>query len=48
MSCSLLAFDPEYLGALIDLGETDAAAHGEAIRTLLTPPVPREPSGNPE
>ena len=45
---SLLAFDPEYLGALIDLGETDAAAHGEAIRTLLTPPVPREPSGNPE
>ena len=44
---SLLAFEPEYLGALIDLGEADAAAHGEAIRALLTPPAPREPSENP-
>ena len=34
---SLLAFDSEYLGALIDLGEADAAAHAEEIRALLTP-----------
>ena len=45
---SLLAFDPEYLDALIDLGEADAATHGEEIRALLKPPAPREHSGTPE
>ena len=36
---SLLAFDPGYLSTLIDLGEADAAAHGEQIRAFITPPA---------
>ena len=32
---SLLAFDPEYLSALIEIGEADAAARADEIRTLL-------------
>ena len=34
---SLLAFDPEYLGALIELGEADAAVHTDKVRALLSP-----------
>ncbi len=34
---SLLAFDPEYLGRLIEIGEADAAARADDIRRLLTP-----------
>ena len=34
---SLLAFDPEYLGALVELGEADAAAHVDEIRGFLSP-----------
>ena len=36
---SLLAFDPEYLGALIDLGEADAAAQADEISAFLYPDV---------
>jgi NTE family protein len=36
---SLLTFDPEYLGTLIDLGEADAAVHAEEIEALLNPAV---------
>ena len=36
---SLLAFDPGYLNALIDLGEADAATHEGEIRALLCPQV---------
>lgn len=36
---SLLAFDPGYLSALLDLGEADAAAHEEELRALLRPTV---------
>ena len=32
---SLLAFDPEYLSALIEIGEADAAMRADEIRTLL-------------
>jgi NTE family protein len=32
---SLLAFDPDYLSTLIQIGETDAAARADEIRTLL-------------
>ena len=35
---SLLAFDPDYLGALIDTGEADAEAQADEIRALLSPP----------
>ncbi len=34
---SLLMFDPEYLAALVELGETDAAAQADEIRALLDP-----------
>ncbi len=34
---SLLAFDPAYIGALVDLGEADAADHEREIRALLCP-----------
>ena len=34
---SLLLFDPEYLSALIELGEADAAAQEDEIRALLAP-----------
>jgi len=33
---SLLAFDPAYLTALIEIGERDAETHADAIRALLT------------
>ena len=36
---SLLTFDPEYLGTLMDLGEADAAVHAEEIEALLNPAV---------
>ena len=36
---SLLAFDPGYLSALMDLGEADAAAQGEKIRAFIAPPT---------
>ena len=32
---SLLAFDPEYLSALMEIGEADAAARADEIRALL-------------
>jgi len=32
---SLLTFDPEYLSALIEIGETDAAGQADEIRALL-------------
>ena len=32
---SLLAFDPEYISALIAIGESDAATHADEIRALL-------------
>ena len=35
---SLLAFDPEYVGALIDIGETDAESHATEIRAFLRAP----------
>lgn len=34
---SLLAFDPDYLGRLIELGESDAAARADDIRALIQP-----------
>ena len=34
---SLLAFDPEYIAALIEIGERDAAAQAADIRSLLCP-----------
>ena len=34
---SLLAFDPDYIAALIEVGEHDAAAQADDIRTLLYP-----------
>ena len=34
---SLLAFDPGYLSALLELGEADAATHEAEIRGLLYP-----------
>ena len=34
---SLLAFDPGYIGALIELGKADAATHEPEIRSLLCP-----------
>jgi NTE family protein len=34
---SLLTFDAEYLAALIDLGEADAALHAEEIEAILNP-----------
>ena len=37
---SLLAFDPEYLDRLIEIGEADAAARADDIRTLLGAPPP--------
>ena len=37
---SLLAFDPEYINALLELGEADAAAHDAEIRALLCPASP--------
>ena len=37
---SLLAFDPEYIAALIDIGESDAATHATEIRALLRAPSP--------
>ena len=42
---SLLLFDPEYLAALIDLGEADAAAQADELRRLLAPA--RAPVGTP-
>ena len=36
---SLLAFDPGYLNALLELGEADAADHEEEIRALLCAPA---------
>ena len=32
---SLLAFDPEYISALIEIGEADAAARADEVRALL-------------
>ena len=32
---SLLAFDPQYISALITIGESDAATHADEIRALL-------------
>ena len=36
---SLLAFDPEYIAALIEIGEHDAATQADDIRALLSPPA---------
>ena len=36
---SLLAFDPGYLNALMELGEADAASHAEEVLALMRPPV---------
>ena len=41
---SLLAFDPEYLSSLMDLGQADAAAHETEIRALLGAPSSVGPS----
>ncbi len=40
---SLLAFHPEYLEQLLDLGERDAAAHADALRALLGVNAPASP-----
>ena len=37
---SLMAFDPEYIAALIEVGEHDAALQADEIRALLSPPAP--------
>ncbi len=37
---SLLAFDPEYIAALIEIGEHDAATQADEIRALMSPLAP--------
>ena len=40
---SLLAFHPEYLEQLLELGERDAAAHADELRALLGAGAPAPP-----
>jgi len=44
---SLLAFDPEYISALIAIGESDAATHADEIRALLGVSAEPEPAAAP-
>jgi len=43
---SLMAFDPEYIAALVEVGEHDAAAQADEIRALLSPPAPNAQTGH--
>ena len=42
---SLMAFDPEYIAALIEVGEHDAAVQADEIRALLSLPAPLAQTG---